>query len=381
MKTSALKPTVAYFANLVVISILSIISNAATATAFTYFDLGSPVAINSDARAINNVGQIVGNGIAKVVLWNGTTATGISDFPGEITYFTAGLGATVKAINELGQVVGSASINDCCPVQGVLWDGPNATVIGGYGKFSSAEDINDSGQILINSSAGVFINGVYAGSSWISGSSINNLGQITGTGWNTSTASYHAFYGDAQSATDLGTLGGHTSIALDLNNIQQVVGYSLIAGSGNNHAFLWDSGIMIDLGTPLGFNHSVASAINEMGEVVGWSSVANDYPYDTDRATLWNGTAIFDLNSFLSNDILNDGWVLQRAYDINDLGMIVGMAYNTQSGLTHGFLLAPDLSIPDVAPAEIPIPNPPTYTLLLVGLFGLLYARNRETRV
>jgi probable HAF family extracellular repeat protein len=380
MKTSALKPTVNLFANLVVVSILSIASNAATATAFTYtyFDLGTP-GFNSDARAINNAGQIVGNGLAKVVQWNGMTASGISDFPGGISYFTAGIGANVEAINERGQVVGSASFNDCCPVQAVLWNGPNATFIGG-GKFSSAVDINDSGQILINTSIGIRIDGEYLGSPWLSGSSINNLGEIAGTGWNTPTASYHAFYGNAETATDLGTLGGRTSIALALNDGQQVVGYSDIAGSGNNHAFLWASGIMIDLGTPLGFNHSVANAINERGEVVGWSSVNNDYPYHTDRATLWNGTSIFDLNSFLSKNIVDDGWVLQRAYDVNDLGMIVGRAYNSQSGLTGGFLLAPDLSNPDAAPAEVPIPTPPTYTLLLAGLFGLLYARNRETK-
>ncbi|SFH59413.1 probable extracellular repeat, HAF family [Nitrosospira sp. Nsp14] len=382
MKTSALKPAINYFANLVVISILSITSNAANAIAFTYFDLGRP-GFYSDARAINNAGQIVGNGIAKVVLWNGTTATGIGDFPGGIQSFTAGVFSGVKAINERGQVVGNGSFDLCCPVSAIVWNGPTGTFLSGYGKPNSAADINDSGEILINGSSGVLIVGDrgFVGSLALEmGAGINNSGKVAGT------HNSHAFYGDFDALIDLGTLGGRTSSALALNDMQQVVGYSAISGSGDTHAFLWSSDLMVDLGTLPGFNHSLGSAINNRGEVVGWSSVDNSSPYDssplhTDRATLWDGTTIFDLNSFLGNDIVNDGWVLERAHAINDLGMIVGAAYNNQLGLTHGFLLAPDLSIPDAAPAEIPVPTPPTYTLLLAGLFGLLYARNRETKV
>src|SRR3990172_2867667 len=66
---------------------------------------------------------------------------------------------------------------------------------------------------------------------------------------------------------DLGTLGGDSSYAVAINELGQVVGYSYIA-SEEYHAFLWENGAMTDLGT-LGGNFSQAVAINERGQVVG----------------------------------------------------------------------------------------------------------------
>lgn len=59
--------------------------------------------------------------------------------------------------------------------------------------------------------------------------------------------------------TDLGTLGGTKSIATGINNLGQIVGYSSI-NSGQNHAFLWQNGKMTDLGT-LGGEWSEAYSI------------------------------------------------------------------------------------------------------------------------
>ena len=64
---------------------------------------------------------------------------------------------------------------------------------------------------------------------------------------------------------------------------------------------------------------------------------------------------LVDLNSFLDASMANAGWVLERAYDINDNGWIVGDARIGQSGENHAFLLAP-------------IPEPETYALMLAGL-------------
>lgn len=67
--------------------------------------------------------------------------------------------------------------------------------------------------------------------------------------------------------TDLGTLGGPTSIGSSLNAPGMLVGESDV----NNvvrHAFLWARGTMSDLGTLGGVNSS-ASGINALGQVVG----------------------------------------------------------------------------------------------------------------
>ncbi|ADG72987.1 extracellular repeat protein, HAF family [Cellulomonas flavigena DSM 20109] len=66
---------------------------------------------------------------------------------------------------------------------------------------------------------------------------------------------------------DLGTLGGVSSGATDVNERGQVVGTSLVA-NGDRHAFLWERGVMRDLGTLDGLD-SYAEAVNDRGQVVG----------------------------------------------------------------------------------------------------------------
>src|SRR5438477_9429202 len=69
--------------------------------------------------------------------------------------------------------------------------------------------------------------------------------------------------------TDLGTLGGTASSATAINNNGQVVGYSSLA-DGSTHAFLYSAGAMVDLGT-LGGATSSPNDINDSGVVVGSS--------------------------------------------------------------------------------------------------------------
>src|SRR5690349_3563659 len=64
---------------------------------------------------------------------------------------------------------------------------------------------------------------------------------------------------------DLGTLGGANAYALAVNNKGQIVGGSTLA-NGQTHAFLWTNGVMQDLGT-LGGAYSEARGINDLGHV------------------------------------------------------------------------------------------------------------------
>ena len=80
---------------------------------------------------------------------------------------------------------------------------------------------------------------------------------------------------------DLGTLGGNTSAATAINNRGQLVGWSTTR-SGARHAFLWEDGRMRDLGT-LGGRQSGALALNERGQIVGWSMRRDGRK----QATLW----------------------------------------------------------------------------------------------
>ena len=81
--------------------------------------------------------------------------------------------------------------------------------------------------------------------------------------------------------SDLGTLGGNESAATATNNKGQIVGWSTTR-TGAKLAFLWENGTMRDLGT-LGGTESAALALNERGQIVGWSTSKDG----TKKAALW----------------------------------------------------------------------------------------------
>jgi probable HAF family extracellular repeat protein len=123
---------------------------------------------------------------------------------------------------------------------------------------------------------------------------------------------------------DLGTLGGSHSWASAINDSGQVVGYSYLAGDQNYHAFLYKDGKMTDLLT-LGGTSSVAKGINKSGQVVGWSdnSSGQRHAFLYDSA---NGMK--DLNDSIPADL---GWTMYEAAGINTDGKIAASSYgNTQ---------------------------------------------------
>jgi probable HAF family extracellular repeat protein len=138
--------------------------------------------------------------------------------------------------------------------------------------------------------------------------------------------------------------GASTSAATDLNDSGQVVGHPGTVGMHSiqlpGRAFVYDAATrrMIDLGTLPGDTISGALAINNSGQVVGFSwqtiegqpAVRRAFIFDLSTETM------LDLNTLIP---AGSEWELLEARDINDAGQIVGEG--RKNGETHAFLLSP----------------------------------------
>ncbi len=131
--------------------------------------------------------------------------------------------------------------------------------------------------------------------------------------------------------TDLGTLGGSETFADSINDLGQVVGMSRVADDTDNHAFFYDNGVMQDL-APINSGDIRASfrlGLNNSGRIV--SGVVTDdayYPAIYDRQS-GQTTTLGSLGS-------TSGFT-GVATAINNSGVAVGISY-LSSGVRHGFV-------------------------------------------
>jgi probable HAF family extracellular repeat protein len=125
--------------------------------------------------------------------------------------------------------------------------------------------------------------------------------------------------------SDLGTLGGIYSSAAALNESGQVVGYSHLLANSALHPFLWKDGVpRLDLNT-LGGTHAMALGINSSGQVVGNSQITGDTAV---RGFVWNVNAM--------SPLANLGGTRSRATAINDNGVMTGAASLSGDIAEHG---------------------------------------------
>lgn len=252
--------------------------DSAAAAAFPIADLGTLGGANSEARAINDGGWVVGTsdvfqpGVTHAFLWKDGRMTDLGTL--------GGTSSRAFGINNGGEIVGSSQVAGDAAWHAFRWVRGTMTDLGGLGgSYSEGFVINDAGDV---------------------------------TGYAAGPGSGHAALWRHGTITDLGTLGGNLSWSNGITSSGAVVGGATLAGDFAQHAFLWRGGMMTDLGT-LGGTSSGASYINGAGVVVGGSQVAGDW---IERAFLWRGGRMSELP--------NLGGYYDYAQWINDGGQAVG---------------------------------------------------------
>jgi len=243
---------------------------------------------------------------------------------------------SANAINDSGQVVGNSTTSGDRVGHAYLNIGGALRDLASPGSdYGEADAVNEKGQAI-----GISITGgdpcCLHGFVYREGAlqdlgrramphGINNQGQFVGSVEEAGSAK-RAFVEVAGSIQILGTLGGSTGSAEAINDKGQIVGGSAVKGDTATHAFLFDGGSMRDLGT-LGGNHSYATAVNGQGEAVGYSNLPGD---TAQHAFLYRGGRMRDLGSLGGSHSL--------ATAINEQGLVVGFSRLEKENVTHAFV-------------------------------------------
>lgn len=313
--------------------------------------------VTNDGRLA--VGNSTVDGVSRTVVWN----------DGVLIDIGALMDSNITAnyalrVNDNGRVIGNA-INGS-GLQSFTWDLSNGLTMTSLGD--NMRSINNNNQIVGRSgdleAPAIWNNDIPAEltgyedptetSNFLSISDINDLGQITATRASGSgPQSYAAMLGNSSGFTKLPSPPGVNNYhSRAINDNGQIIGFSLFNISARD-SWLWGTdGTVINLGfstRPPSNNTYYANAsaadINNQGIVVGQSWHNNS---QTDRAVRWDMTnGLIDLN-----DLVDDltGWdYLWVASSISDSGYITGTGYK-DDGTLGAFILTPSNLTPPPQP-------------------------------
>lgn len=366
--------------------------------------LGGPSSSTSDppARVVNNRGVVVGGAdtpapnpnasnpcifcnsdplLSHAFQWQRGLLTDLGALPGANSSFASW-------VNDSGVSVGWSSDNEHMdPLLGIpqmhatMWNNGAivdlGTLQGGY--ESAAIAVNNRGQVVgvsanlvldpfgpLGTQNRVFLwqNGAMEDLNTLGGNdagfldligvvAINERGQVAACSYTnaianpiTNAPTLDPFLWEHGAMRDLGTLGGTSGCATALNNRGQVVGYSNLKGDLTFHAFVWDREALKDLGT-FGGDNSVALAINDAGQIIGRADVttictacAPGNQKELHHPFLWRDGVMMDLG-------LIAGDTAATAFSINSRGQIVGISKQCtqidpndgcEGQVSHGFL-------------------------------------------
>ena len=289
-----------------------------------------PGDVFSYATAMNRYGQVVGYSTQSDVQNPEPFSWTVSGGMDEIG--PSGTIGEASAINARGQVVGYIT-NAEYRYEAFLWSAKRGMTLLGTsgGDASYATAINDKGQVV---GWTLDASGVAEAFSWTASGgmvglgpqtdiavAVNGKGQVIANGYGNPQDAY--VWTQMGGLVDLGTLGGNVTQASAENNGGDIVGSSTVIddGSENSEPFLWTpSAGMTDIGPPS--DQGVANAVNSTGEVVGTDGD------ETELAFAWTSSGgMVDLGTL--------GGTYSEATAVNNNGDVVGW-----SDLPDGFSVA-----------------------------------------
>lgn len=263
--------------------------------------------------SINAKGQVAfteyNNGNYRAKFWDGQRVRDLGTLGGPT--------ATAGAVNDLGQVAGSASLT------------PDGAIMHAY-RWSEATGMVDLTPAVKQSSIAA---------------DINRYGQVAGTLIGTSTSvPTHGFLWTPQTgARDIGTLGAY-SWATAMNDAGAIAGYGGEDSPFGVLGFVWTrAGGIRNVGT-LPNEFTLAADVNNLGHVVGATPFPNEPVLAYVHAFLWTPEAgAIDLGTGSTNE--------SSASAVNDHDMVVGRVRDFHI-FDHGFVWTRDMGLLEFAPGH-----------------------------
>jgi probable HAF family extracellular repeat protein len=285
---------------------LEVLENRCVPALYAVTDLGLNQVVD-----INQAGQAVGSAYAAdgtyhAAVWDNGSTIDLGTLGGSYSF--------ANGINDLGQVVGYSDTPDNSSLHAFLVTPQD----GAWFQDSNLDGIND---FMIDL-------GSLNGSSQSVAGDINNAGQVIGS-WGVALG--RPFYWDSSSGMiDLGVPPGFTySNAGHINEMGQVTVYAYDSVSGQNSAFLWDAAHgMTALGAGPGYTQSYATSLNDAGQATGYQWNGSS---DSSSVFLWTPDAPNGLTGSFTDLGALPGAVDSVATNINNAGQIVGYCYFVES--------------------------------------------------
>jgi probable HAF family extracellular repeat protein len=317
------------------------IGSVAPVTAASLYDITGLSFLPLD---INDSAQVVG----EQYLWDAGNVTDLTTLPG-----ANNSSVYATSINNNGAIVGGGLTTNNSIYQAFISNGITVSALPptynctAQCDYILAEDINDSGTVVLNNgrdglvqqsngtttpifSTRVLLNISINNNNQVVGSAIFSGGSVTGLFSDNGSQPIRLI---AEAEPD-SSYRLARSTANDINDAGSIVGSGSVSTSLTDSAIeatLWTDPTQpgVSLGT-LGGESSDALGINDSQQIVGYSTLADG---STQHAFLWEDDQLIDLNSLVDPE---SGWELTSAFEINNSGDIIGVG--TYNGVQQGFI-------------------------------------------